>query len=116
MSLQHWILRFFVSSGKVQLTVGDLTEWLANGRPPWEAYHALMGGVLIATYNHPRDQSVGVGDTWCRLMKKCALCVAGQEAKVACGTEQLAGGVKAVIEGVIHAMRILWVHNSQEED
>ena len=40
----------------------------------------------------------------------------GQEAKSACGTEQLAGGVEAGIEGSIHAMCLLWEHHSQEEE
>ena len=35
------------------------------------------------------------------------LWVIGQEAKAACGTEQLVGGVEAGIEGGIHAMRLL---------
>ena len=40
-------------------------------------------------------------------MVKCLLRVAGTEAKAACGTTQLAGGLKAEIEGAIHAMHIL---------
>ena len=34
--------------------------------------------------------------------------------KAACGTEQLAGGVKAGIEGGIRAMRLLWSQHFQE--
>ena len=47
-------------------------------------------------------------------MEKCLLWVTGQEAKSACGIEQLAGGVEAGIEGDIHAMRVLWQEHSQE--
>ena len=42
--------------------------------------------------------------------------VSGQEVKAVCGTEQLAGGVEAGIEGVIHAARLQWAQHSQEED
>ena len=49
-------------------------------------------------------------------MAKCLLRVAGPEAKAACRTNQLAGGVEAGIEGAIHAMRVLWEEHSQEED
>ena len=49
-------------------------------------------------------------------MAKCVLRVTRQEAKVACGKYQLAGIIKAVREGVIHDMRLLWSHHSQEED
>ena len=41
-------------------------------------------------------------------MAKCLIRVTGKEAKAACGTEQLAGGVEAGIEGGINAMRVLW--------
>ena len=49
-------------------------------------------------------------------MAKCLLQVTGQEAKAACGKEQLAVGMEEGIEGGIHDMRLLWAHNSQEED
>ena len=49
-------------------------------------------------------------------MAKYVLQVTGQESKDACGTEHLAGGVEAGIEGGIHAMRLLWAQHSQEED
>ena len=49
-------------------------------------------------------------------MAKCVLRVTGQEAKTACGTEQLVGGVEVGIEGGIHAMHLLWAHHSKEED
>ena len=49
-------------------------------------------------------------------MAKCLLRVTGQEAKAACRTEQLAGGVKYGIEGGIHKVRLLWQQHSQEED
>ena len=49
-------------------------------------------------------------------MTKCLLRVAGPETNAACGTNQLAGGVEAVIEGAIHVMRVLWEEHTQEED
>ena len=49
-------------------------------------------------------------------MAKCLLKVSGQEAKEACRTEHLAGGVEAGIEGEIHAARLQWAQHSQEED
>ena len=49
-------------------------------------------------------------------MAKCLLKVAGSEAKSACGTTQLAGGLEARIEGAIHTMRVLWEEHRKEED
>ena len=46
--MQHWILRFGAASAELRLIVGDFVEWLGNGRPPWDAYRALMSGRLIA--------------------------------------------------------------------
>ena len=49
-------------------------------------------------------------------MAKCLLKVTGPEAKDACWTTQLDGGVEAGIEGSIHAMRLLWEEHRIEED
>ena len=61
------------------------------GGPPWAAYWALMSGRLIALDKSPGIIPVGIGETWRRLLAKCLLRVSGQEAKTACGTDQLAG-------------------------
>ena len=116
MLLQHWLLRFGAASAELRLIIGDFVEWLGNGRPPWAAYRALMSGRLIALYKQPGISPVGVGETWRRMMAKCLLKVAGPEAKSACGTRQLAGGLEAGIEGAIHGMRILWDKHKKEED
>ena len=70
-SPQHWLLHFIVTSRELQLTVGDLVEWLGNGRTPWSAYQALISGQLIALDKHPGFRPVGVGETWRSLMAKC---------------------------------------------
>ena len=116
MSLQHWLLRFGASSVEQRLIVGDFFEWLGNGRAPWTAYRALMSVRLIALDKQPGIRTVGVGETWRRMMVKCLLRVAGPKAKAACGTTQLLGGVEAGIEGAIHAMLVLWKEHRTKED
>ena len=49
-------------------------------------------------------------------MAKCLLRVTGPEAKTACGTTQITGGVEAGIEGEIHVMRVHWEEHKHEED
>ena len=49
-------------------------------------------------------------------MEKFLLWLTGHEAKAARGTEHLAVGVEAGIEGGIHVMRLLWQQYSQKED
>ena len=95
--LQHWLLQFGAASGELRLIVAEVGDWLSNGRPPWDAYRALMSGRLIALDKSPGIRPVGIGETWRRLLAKCLLQVSGQEAEAACGTEQLAGGVEAGI-------------------
>ena len=115
-SLQNWLLRFGAASAELRLIFGDFVEWLGNGRPPWAPYRALMSGHMVALDKHPVIRPVGVGEIWRIMMAKCMLRVAGPEAKAACGTTQLAGGVKVGIEGAIHAMRVLWEEHKHEED
>ena len=62
---------------------------MANGRPPWVAYSALMAGRLIGLYKCPWVRPVGVGEIWWRMLVKFVLVVMGAEAKEAFGTEQL---------------------------
>ena len=49
-------------------------------------------------------------------MAKVILRVMGQEAKAACGKEQISGGVESGIKGGVHAIHLLWSHNSHEKD
>ena len=69
-SFQHWLLHFGAASLELQLIVGDFTEWLRNGRPPWAAYSAMMSSRLIALDKKPGIRPVGVRETWQRLMAK----------------------------------------------
>ena len=116
MSLQHWLLWFGAASAELRLIVEYFIEWMSNGRLPWSAYRALTSGRLIALDKQPGIRPVGVGEMWRRLIANCLLKVAGPEAKAACGTTQLAGGLEAGVEGVIHAMRVLFDEHRKEED
>ena len=73
-----------------------------------------MSGRLIALDKQPGIRTVGVGETWRRLMAKCLLHVIGPETKASCRTSPLDGGVEAGKYGAIHAMRVLWEEHSME--
>ena len=62
-------------------------DWMANSRPPWAAYRALMLGYLIDHRRLPLVRSVCVGDTWHWMLMKCIMAVTEAEAKEACRTE-----------------------------
>ena len=42
------------------------------GHKPWAAYRALMSGRLVGLDNCPGVQPVGMGNTWQRILAKCA--------------------------------------------
>ena len=67
---------------------------MANRRPPWAAYRALMLGRPIGLDKCPGVWPVGVVDTWRRMLEKCVLAVAGAESEEACGMEQLLCGLE----------------------
>ena len=56
-----------------------------------------MSGRLIGLENFPEVRPVGMGETWWKILEKCVLVVMGAEAKEACGTKQLCGGLGAGI-------------------
>jgi hypothetical protein len=59
---------------------------------------------------------LGVGKTWRQAISKTLLLVAGNEAKEACGINQLCAGLEAGIKGGICAMTHLWELHQQEEE
>ena len=89
---------------------------MANHHTPWTAYRAMIDGRLIGLEKYLRVSSVEVGYICLCCMYKCVLEVSGLEAQEVCGTNHLCGGVEERIEGKIHAMRMLWQQNYQEED
>ena len=67
-----------------------------------------MSERLIGLNKHPGVRPVGVGKTWRIMIAKCALKVAGQEAKEVCGIDQLFDWMEEGIRGGIHNMRLMW--------
>ena len=63
MRLKKWLLRFGEASRELRLMVADFVEWLANGKPTWDAYRALTSGLLIALDKQPGVRPVPLGET-----------------------------------------------------
>ena len=108
MSAANWLLRFGRESSKLREVIAKFAEFLANGYPPWASYRALLSNRLIAIDKCPGTRPVGCGEIWRRLLAKCVLAVSVDEATLKCGSDQLAGGLEAGIEGAIHALREMW--------
>ena len=91
--LQHWLPQFGAESMGIWNIVGEFGDWMANGRPPWAAYRALLLGCLIGLYKCPMVRLVVVRETWRRMLENFVLVVMGTENKEACGTDHLCYGL-----------------------
>ena len=103
----HWhsiLLRFGAHSDRLRDQVAALTRKICNQTLPWESLRSLMSNRLIALDKCPGVRPIGVGETIRRLMGKCVAEATKIDLENVCGTDQLACGVKAGIEGAVHAM------------
>jgi hypothetical protein len=114
--LPCWLLRFGAASAELRMAVAEFVRWKANDNPPWAAHRALRAGRLVGFDEDPGVRPAGIGETWERLGFKCVLLVCGDEAKEACGVDQLCAGLEGGIEGGIHAAKLLWHEHSHEEE
>ena len=115
-SMSHWLLKFGGSSAILRNSIASVVEWLANGYPPWAAYHVMIWGRLVGLDKCPGVRPIGIGDILRRLLYKMMLFVLDNEAAMVYGTDQLCSGREARIEGGIHHMRSLWDEHEKDED
>ena len=115
-TLQGWILKFGEDSKRLGTSVEISIDWLANGSPPWAAYHSFMSGLLIEFDKQPDVHPVGVRENWRRLFAKIVIKVTVPEATIACRYDQLCAGLKAGIDGAVHGVQAIWDENSTTED
>jgi hypothetical protein len=67
-----------------------------------------MSGRLLGLNKFPGVRPVGVREVWCCTCTKTFLLVAVEDAKEACGIDQLCAALEARIEGGIHTINELW--------
>ena len=70
---------------------------------PWSDIRVLVSCCLIALDKCPRERLIGVGETLQRIAGKTVCNLTRYDIEEECGISQLCGGVRAGIEGVIHA-------------
>ena len=109
-------MRFGLASRLLRATVAEFARWMTNEYPPWAAYRGLMAGRLIALDKMLGIRPIGIGETWRRLFAKTVILVTGDDTTEACGSEQLCAGLKAGIEGGVHAASAFWDENAKKED
>jgi hypothetical protein len=114
--LQRWLLQFGGASAEFRKAVAEFMRWKANDHPPWATCRVLRVGRLVALAKMPGVRPAGIGETLQRLGAKCVLLVCGDEAKEACGVDQLCAGLEAGITGGMHAAKLLWQEHPHEEE
>ena len=102
-TLRDWLLRHKKASRSLCQSLANLVAWMLNGIRPWAATRALMSNRLIALDKNPGVRPIGIGQIWCHLMAKVVVHLTGDLATAACGADQLCCGLKAGIEGGVHA-------------
>eukprot|EP00957_Ditylum_brightwellii_P052619 3989654-Ditylum_brightwellii.AAC.1 len=113
--MTDWLLRYGVVSHKLRETVAKFARWVGNTIPPWAALCAFVSSRLIGLDKCPGTRPVVIGGILLYLVGKIILFVCGEEVKTACGADQLCFGLRAGIEGGIHAMGLLWEDLGEEE-
>ena len=82
-----------------------------NSIIPWEDISAFIANRLIDLDKCPGVCPIGIGETLRRVVGK-AMCYATRvDVELACGSDQLCGGVRSGIEGAIHALTSLFLQH-----
>jgi len=83
--LKHLLLKHGGASKKLRQAVAKFAYWVANTRPPWAAYRALIWVRLVALGTNPGIRPIGIGVIWRRRLISAAT--------YACGSDQLCAGL-----------------------
>ena len=113
----HWqdvLLRYGAHSERLRDSVAALVRRLSNSVAPWEDIRALVACRLVALDKCPGVRPIGVGETLRRIAGKTVCLLTRYDLEDVCKISQLCGGVRAGIEGAIHAISDLFLE--REED
>jgi hypothetical protein len=76
----------------------------------------MMACRLVALDKQPGVRPVGIGEIFRRLLAKAILLSVGSEATSSCDNLNLCTGLKARIEGAVHALQDAWSKDLQGPD
>ena len=88
--------------------MAELARKIANNVVNWVDICALMSSRLIALDKCPGVRPIAIGEEPRRILCKVLAMATGSDVADLCGVRQLCSGLKAGIEGSVHAMRELY--------
>jgi len=92
--------------------VAMLACHLANGIVEWESIHALMSSHLIALHKCPGVHPIGIGEALQQILCKVVALATRSNLEEVCGVSQSCTGLRAGMEGAIHAVCELFDQHS----
>ena len=107
-ALKSWLLRYGVQSDNLRIELSLWVEMLSNTSPDYACYRAMNSGRCLAADKLPGVRGLACGEIWMRLISQCNLDKTKGVATVECENVQLCAGLKAGIEGNLHAVRAVW--------
>ena len=113
----HWqdaLLRYGAHSSHLRDQVASVARRLANSIVPWSDIRGFVASRLIALDKNPGVRPIGVGESLRRIVGKAITSLTKCDIEDVCGVSQLCSGLRAGIEGGVHAVSELFESHSDE--
>ena len=107
----HWqdaLLRYGAQSSHMRDQVASVARRLANSIVPWSDIRGFVASRLIALDKNPGVRPIGVGESLRRIVGKAIASLTKCDIEDVCGVSQLCSGLRAGIEGGVHAVTELF--------
>jgi hypothetical protein len=104
-TLKGLLLHHEVSSKRLREEMAHWVVWLSNHSPPFAAYRTVNLSRMLASDKNPGVRPLACGEIWMRLWADCLNSETMVGNTTACGNVNLCAGLRAGIEGNLHAVR-----------
>jgi hypothetical protein len=111
-TLKEWLICHEVSSKCLQEEMVHWVVWLRNNSPPFAAYRAVNLSHMLAGDKKPGVRPSVCGKIWIRLRADCLNSEMKVGATTACDNVNLCAGLRAGIEGNLHAVLTVWLQSA----
>ena len=114
---EHWqtfLLRHEAHSSHLRDEVATLATKMCNQILPWSKVRALVSGRLIAFDKCPGVRPIGIGECLRRIICKSVAEFTKIDLEETCSTDHLSCGLKAGVEGAIHALSDVFDENKED--